>query len=86
MVGLNYERGEGDEIVRVIKDFMTENKMNYTCLIGDPETRKQVPNFRGFPTTLFIDQTGKVRLQFVGLHSYSTLEAVVTKLLNEPMP
>lgn len=86
VVGLNYENGEGDEVVRLIKDFVTENKMNYTCLIGDTDTQKQVPDFQGFPTTLFIDRTGKVRLQFVGLHPYSTLEAVVTKLLNEPKP
>ena len=86
VVGLNYERGEGDEVVQKIKDFMKENKMNYTCLIGDTDTRKQVPDFQGYPTTLFIDRTGKVRLQFVGLHPYSTLEVVVTKLLNEPKP
>jgi thiol-disulfide isomerase/thioredoxin len=86
VVGLNYEHGEGDKVVQGIKDFMTENKMNYTCLIGDTDTRKQVPDFQGFPTTLFIDRTGKVRLQFVGLHSYSILEAVVTKLLDEPKP
>lgn len=86
VVGLNYEHGEGDKVVQGIKDFMAENKMNYTCLIGDTDTRKQVPNFQGFPTTLFIDRAGKVRLQFVGLHPYSTLETVVTKLLNEPKP
>lgn len=84
IVGLNYERGEGDEAVQGIKEFMKENKMNYTCLIGDTDTRKQVPDFQGYPTTLFIDRTGKVRLQFVGLHSYSMLEAVVTDLLKEP--
>jgi len=86
VVGLNYEHGEGEKVVQGIKDFVTENKMNYTCLIGDTDTRKQVPDFQGFPTTLFIDRTGKVRLQFVGLHSYSILEAVVTKLLSEPKP
>lgn len=86
VVGLNYEGGKEDEVVRVIKDFMAENKMNYTCLIGDADTRKQVPDFQGFPTTLFVDRAGKVRLQYVGLHSYATLEAVVTQLLEEPKP
>ena len=57
--------------------------MNYPCLIGDEETQKQVPAFRGYPTTLFLDRTGKVRMQFVGSHPYARLESIVLELLNE---
>jgi len=46
----------------------------------------QIPEFQGFPTTLFIDKTGKVRLKAVGLHEYSYLESVVSVLLAEETP
>ena len=45
--------------------------------------RKRIPNFEGFPTTLFIDRTGKVRLKVVGYHSLVNLEGVVATLLAE---
>jgi hypothetical protein len=45
-----------------------------------------VPDFVGFPTTLFIDRTGKVRLKLVGLHEPEVLEGVVTTLLAEAAP
>jgi len=86
IVGLNYERGEKDQAVKLIRDFQKEQKMNYLCLLGDDATRQQVPNFEGYPTTLFIDRTGKVRLHYVGLHPYATLDATVTALLEEPAP
>ncbi|MBC7852723.1 MAG: redoxin domain-containing protein [Pirellulaceae bacterium] len=84
IVGLGYERGDKEAAVKLTRDFMEAQKMNYTCVLGDDVTQKQVPEFRGYPTTLFIDRTGKVRLQYVGLHPYATLEAAVTMLLEEP--
>lgn len=84
IIGLGYERMEKEESENLIRDFMKEQNMNYTCIIGDEATQQQVPEFRGFPTTLFIDRTGKVRLQYVGLHPYATLEAAATMLLEEP--
>ncbi len=84
IVGLNYERG-GDEAsqIRKIKTFMEEYEMNYNCVLGDKETRDQVPNFRGYPTTVFIDRRGEVRLTLVGLQPYDKLEAIVKMLLDE---
>ena len=86
IIGLGYENGEKAEAVQLTRDFMAKNKMNYTCMLGDAATQKQVPKFEGYPTTLFIDRTGKVRLQYVGLHPYPTLESAVTLLLEEPAP
>ena len=84
IVGLNYEREEDEEkVVEMIKKFHEKHEMNYMCLIGDEDVRKQVPNFRGYPTTLFIDRSGKVRLQMVGLHPYAKLESVVKALMEE---
>ena len=85
IVGINYERvDEEKEAISKIKDFIEEYQMNYNCVIGDEETKQQVPNFRGYPTTLFIDQKGQVRLTLVGLHSMAKLESVVRSLIDEP--
>lgn len=83
IVGINYERTSPDKWVEVIKDFVSKNGMTYTCVIGDDATREKVPDFQGFPTTLFIDRTGKVRLKEVGYKPLPVLEAVVVKLLEE---
>ena len=65
---------------------MKTNEMNYPCAIGDDATMAQVPNLEGFPTTLFIDRAGKVRLKLVGLQPLETLESAVNLLLSEPAP
>jgi thiol-disulfide isomerase/thioredoxin len=83
VIGLGYENGEKDEATKLVREFMEDHKMNYTCILGDKATQKQVPKFEGYPTTLFIDRTGNVRLQYVGLHPYATLEAATTMLLEE---
>ena len=80
MVGLNYNEADGAEGVRA---FIAEQKVNYPCAMGDEATMEQVPELEGFPTTLFIDRTGKVRLKVTGLHSYEFLEAVVERLVAE---
>ena len=84
IVGLNYERVKPEDVVAKIRSFVEEQHMPYQCLIGNEETQKQVPDFQGFPTTLFLDRTGKVRLSVVGYHSYYDLEAIVLTLLDEP--
>lgn len=86
IVGINYENGEGEEMINKIREFAQEQGINYTCVIGDDETRQQVPNFEGFPTTLFIDRTGSVRLKVVGYHPYGKLNAYVQVLMEEPAP
>lgn len=84
MIGLNYERKESEEEnLKAVQDFAEEFSINYPCILSDDETRAQVPNFRGYPTTLFIDRSGKVRMTAVGLHEYAYLEAVVNVLLAE---
>ena len=60
--------------------------MTYPCVVGDDATRDQVPNFEGFPTTLFIDRTGKVRFKEVGYRPLVALDAVVSTLLAETAP
>ncbi|HMO15227.1 MAG TPA: redoxin domain-containing protein [Pirellulaceae bacterium] len=83
IIGLNNEMTDDtEEAVQKIKKFMTENDMNYNCAVSSSEVEDQV-DIEGFPTTLFIDRSGKVRLKLVGLHSYEKLESVVDALLKE---
>jgi thiol-disulfide isomerase/thioredoxin len=86
VVGINYEDGSPEEVKKLIKDFMKENGMTYTCVVGDEATRDRVPNFEGFPTTLFIDRAGKVRFKEVGYKPLAELEAIVKVLLEEMAP
>jgi len=78
MLGLNYREDSEDDV----KEFAQKFGINYPCSLqkGEPEN---VPHFEGFPTTIFIDRQGKVRLKVVGYHDYYVLKGVVTTLLAE---
>ena len=84
MIGLNEERGGSDEDKTAkVTEFIAQSGINYPCALITDEVRAQVPDLQGYPTTLFIDRSGKVRLMAVGMHEYAYLEAVVEMLLNE---
>ncbi len=84
MIGLNQESGKDDEAkVKKVTDYIQSAGINYPCALLSEEILDQVPDFGGFPTTLFIDRTGTVRLKVVGLHEYEFLEAIVETLLAE---
>jgi thiol-disulfide isomerase/thioredoxin len=83
IVGLNYEGVEGEEAVTKVKAFIEEHKIPYPCALGDEATKERVPEFRGYPTTLFVGRDGKVRLKLVGYQEMAVLEAIVTTLLDE---
>jgi thiol-disulfide isomerase/thioredoxin len=84
IVGINDEQdAPKDEWPALIQTAIEELDIPYPCLIGDDETKSQVPGFRAFPTTLFIDRAGKVRAKTEGYRSYYELEAIVQTLLNE---
>lgn len=82
IVGINYEGSDDEkEAIDTIKKFNTAMKVPYTCVIGDEKTQKQVPNFQGYPTTLFLDRSGKVRMMVVGGEPLFKLEAAVEALM-----
>ena len=86
IVGLNYEQAPTLQgAVAAVKKGVSELKIPYVCLIGDELTQARVPEFGGFPTTLFLDRQGKVRAQLSGTRSRGELEAYVTILLAEPV-
>jgi thiol-disulfide isomerase/thioredoxin len=84
MVGLNFERGESEEEnVKMIRETIASLKINYPCALGNDSVLEQVPQFEGYPTTLFIDKSGNVRIKAVGMHPYEYLETIVKQLLAE---
>ncbi|MHB9081405.1 MAG: TlpA disulfide reductase family protein, partial [Pirellulaceae bacterium] len=87
LVGLNDEQTEDvAEANTAVQKFVQENGINYPCAVGTPAIKQQVPNFEGFPTTLFIDRTGKVRATVVNMQEYVFFEAIVKALLEEVAP
>ena len=84
IVGINCnEQGSRDQVKKKIKDFAKENKIEYKCVLNDEKTEDKIPGFQGYPTTLFLDRTGKVRLMLVGYTPKAKLEAIITTLLAE---
>ena len=77
ILGLNYR-----DTPAKIKAFVEEYEMNYPTGPGPDEARDMVPNFRGYPTTVFVGRDGEVKAVTVGKHSYETLEAIVKQLLD----
>lgn len=87
IVGINCnEEGSPEEVKKRINAFKDENKMKYPCLLNDDTTEKKVPGFQGYPTTLFLDRAGKVRLVLVGYTPMSRLDLIISALLAEPAP
>ena len=88
ILGLNYEGGDGgEEEMQKIADFAEEYGMNYPTGPGSEEARGMVvPDFEGYPTTVFVGRDGTVRASVVGNHPEAFLRAVVERLLAEAAP
>ena len=85
IVGINCnEKGSRDEIKAKIKDFAKKFNIDYKCALNDDNTESKIPDFQGYPTTLFLDRSGKVRLVLVGYTPKIKLEAIVATLLADP--
>lgn len=83
IVGLNVERVEEREAIRLIKDTIKSSRIPYSCVLAPRDVTGQIPDLQVFPTTLILDRQGRVRLKLEGYHSYDELESVVTQLLTE---
>ena len=83
IVGLNQESPEPEQANKLINEFREQQQMNYRCALLNKSVMDQVPQFSGFPTTMFFDRTGKVRVKVVGYQDYEKLELIVQKLLDE---
>ena len=87
MVGLNDEDRQQNADPKLaadkVKSFAEKNGINYTLGLIDTKTIKQVPGFQGYPTTLFLDRTGKVRMVETGYRPAEYIDAIVKALLAE---
>jgi formylglycine-generating enzyme required for sulfatase activity/thiol-disulfide isomerase/thioredoxin len=85
IVGLTFERAPAEEAKRRVREYCKAQKINYPCIIGDGHETilKQIPEFSAYPTTLFLDRNGAVRLKQEGSMARYQLEAVVSVLLAE---
>lgn len=81
VVGLNYEEDEGETSRQAVREFIKSYAIPYTCLLGDGAAKSLVPKFEGYPTTLFVDPKGDVKLQLTGYQSLDAIETAVTTLL-----
>jgi thioredoxin-related protein len=57
------------------------NEVNYDCLLGDASVTQQIPNFKSYPTLVFLDRSGRVRFSTSGYVDYTQLETIVDSIL-----
>ena len=84
VIGLNFEHDAPYEEAKIkLATFLESQPINYPCLYGDREVSAQVPGFGSFPTMVFVDKSGTVRLSAIGYQPLPLLEATVNALLSE---
>ncbi len=84
VVGLNVENEETvEQQTEIVQQAIEDFKINYPCALIDTEFLQTIPNFEGFPTTLLLDATGKVRLMLVGAQPEKRMETAVQLLLEQ---
>lgn len=87
VLGINFEQRLGatdfEATKKIYDDFAEAEPLPYSCLYGPSELTEQVPGFRGFPTMVFVDKAGEVRLALTGGQPTVILEAIVETLLAE---
>jgi thiol-disulfide isomerase/thioredoxin len=83
IVGIAFEQTTAEEGAKKVKEFAEKNKIKYALAAVDQDdaAMKAVPELEAFPTTLFVDREGKVRLRKVGYHEYGALEGLTKALL-----
>jgi thiol-disulfide isomerase/thioredoxin len=83
IVGLNSERGSPDAQAQIVQNYRRNAGIPYRCAIITDKVQDQVRDFDGYPTTLFFDRSGKLRLKLVGMHDLRVLQAAVETLIRE---
>ncbi len=82
IVGIAIEQGDTlEEKKAALKNFLDQNEVNYSCLIGDETVTQRIPNFRTYPTLLFVDRAGQVRFSTSGYVDETQLAVIADALL-----
>lgn len=85
VVGLCNERtSDRNRASQQLSQAMQEMQINYPCALIDDRFTGQIPNFRGYPTMIFIDRSGSVRATTVGVKPAAYWDKLVDQLIAEP--
>ncbi|MDG2011925.1 MAG: TlpA disulfide reductase family protein [Pirellulaceae bacterium] len=68
-----------------LKTYLTERDLDIECLVAGPHVRRQLKHSRGFPTTVIVDEKGKLRATFPGILPYHVV-ASFAEILLEGIP
>jgi thiol-disulfide isomerase/thioredoxin len=82
VVGIAYEKTVRSRWAEAVASYVRQHNVPYPCLLGD-EATKQLAEIDAFPTLLFIDRSGEVRLSLRGYHSFERLDAIAHLLMDE---
>lgn len=84
ILGANVEEGDSiKENKELVANAIETLGINYPCMLVDPKVAGQIPNFKSFPSTVFIDRKGQVRHMIEGVHTFEYLDAIVNALVEE---
>lgn len=64
LLGVNF-----DEQAHTVQDFVNENKLTFPILLDPGGKVSDLYRIRAYPTTFFVDKTGRIRAYHVGLLS-----------------
>lgn len=69
-----------DEPAAVVRQYAEELQLTFTILLDPGGEIQRLYRVRGYPTTYFIDQDGKVRIQHIGLMTETQMDAYLSQL------
>lgn len=78
IVGITKDDSNEDTIAK----FMKKMGVNYTILVGNQQVQDSYGGIGGLPTSFFVDRSGKVVHEIVGLDSESKIEDAIKKALS----
>lgn len=82
IVGIAMEQAETlAEQQAAVRHFCETTPLNYPCLLGNEQVTRQLPNFRSYPTLVFLDSRGQVRFSTSGYLDETQLEVIVEQML-----
>ncbi len=64
-----------------VRQFASENNMNWVMLMGNMESMVAFNAIQGVPTTIFFDKNGVEVSRFIGMRSYEDFKSQVEKII-----
>lgn len=82
LLGLSVDRGSSD----LVRFFLSERDITYPIAIVGTDTERAFGGVTGYPTSILLDRSGRIRHRVLGAIAPATLEPAVRRLLDEPVP